>query len=493
MGSELVQISAPGEPGAKVSSAGATRRMSALSLRTFYIETFGCLMNVHDSEKVAGVLMARGLRPVANDQDADLILYNTCSIREKAAQKVYSRLGAFRKDGRGKIIGVLGCVAQQEGRQIFARAPQVSLVCGSASYPRLGELLDQVEVGNRRVEALSLATAECFETELTRRDNPVRAYVTIIEGCDQRCAFCVVPMTRGRERSRSSQKILAECRRLVEEGYSEIQLLGQIVNHWTDSAPARLSFAELLARVAEIPGVRRVRFATSHPRYFSADVVQAIESHPALCDQVHLPVQSGSSRVLERMQRGYTREEYLEKINCIRSARRAISISTDIIVGFCGETLEDFEQTLALLEAVEYDQIFSFKFSPRPRTAASEFEDTVPEAEKGRRLAVLQERQRQIQLRRNQALVGRELEVLVESFQPRLEQAVGRTTSNRVVNFPGRPEWIGRYVNVRVTGAGPNSLVGVRANGTAADEASAPGDAASCATEARWATAVRRV
>jgi tRNA-2-methylthio-N6-dimethylallyladenosine synthase len=499
MGSELVQISVPGEPQAKESltelgrkgidpataPADATPPMSRLRPQTFYIETFGCQMNVHDSEKVAGVLMARGLRPVESDRDADLILYNTCSIREKAAQKVYSRLGVFRKDGRGrgKIVGVLGCVAQQEGGRIFERAPHVSLICGSASYPRLAELLDQVEAGNRRVVGLSLETDEFLETELTRHDNPVRAYITIIEGCDQDCAFCVVPVTRGRERSRSSQKILAECRRLVEEGYSELQLLGQIVNHWTDSSPARLSFAELLSRVAEIPGVRRVRFATSHPRYFTPEIVRAIETHPALCDQIHLPVQSGSSHVLERMQRGYTREEYLEKINCIRSARRAISISTDIIVGFCGETLEDFEQTLLLLDAVEYDQIFSFKFSARPNTAAVKFEDTVPEAEKGRRLRVLQEHQRQIQLRRNQALIGREFEVLVESFQSRLQQAVARTTSNRVVNFPGQPEWIGRYVNVRVTAAGPNSLVGVRANGTASGDASACADAATCTAE----------
>jgi tRNA-2-methylthio-N6-dimethylallyladenosine synthase len=509
MGSELVQISVPGEPQAKESlaelgrkgidpataSADATPPMSRLRPQTFYIETFGCQMNVHDSEKVAGVLMARGLRPVENDRDADLILYNTCSIREKAAQKVYSRLGAFRKDGRGrgKIIGVLGCVAQQEGRRIFERAPHVSLVCGSSSYPRLADLLAQVEAGNRRVAGLARATDECFETELTRHDNPVRAYVTIIEGCDQDCAFCVVPVTRGRERSRPSQKILAECRRLAQEGYSEIQLLGQIVNHWTDSSPARLSFAELLSRVAEIPGVRRVRFATSHPRYFAPEIVRAIETHPALCDQIHLPVQSGSSRVLERMQRGHTREEYLEKINCIRSARRAISISTDIIVGFCGETLEDFEETLSFLDAVEYDQIFSFKFSARPNTAAVKFEDTVPEAEKGRRLRVLEEHQRQIQLRRNQALIGREFEVLVESFQPRLQQAVGRTTSNRVVNFPGQPEWIGRYVNVRVTAAGPNSLVGVGAEQAISDRPAPHSDADTCTVGARRATETRRV
>ena len=249
----------------------------------------------------------------------------------------------------------------------------------------------------------------------------------------------------------------------------------------------------MLSQVAEIPGVRRVRFATSHPRYFTPEIVRAIENHPALCDQVHLPVQSGSSQVLARMRRGYTREEYLEKINCIRSARRAISISTDIIVGFCGETREDFAETVALLDQVEYDQVFSFKFSPRPDTAAAGFEDTVPEDEKRRRLAELQEHQRVIQLRRNQALVGGECEVLVESFQPRLQQAVGRTTSNRVVNFPGRPEWIGRYVQVRVTAAGPNSLVGVRADQALSGGVGAPGAIATCTVDGRKATAARRV
>ena len=271
-------------------------------------------------------------------------------------------------------------------------------------------------------------------------------------------------MTRGPERGRPSQTILEECHRLIDAGYSEIQLLGQIVNHWQDPSPAKLSFAELLARVAEVSGVRRVRFITSHPRYFTPDIVQAIDAHPALCDQIHLPVQSGSSRVLARMLRGYTRDEYLEKINCIRAAKRAISISTDIIVGFCGESDEDFEQTVELLDTVEYDQVFAFKYSTRPNTPAAGYEDSIAEEEKGRRLAELHERQRQIQLRRYQALVGQEFEVLVESFQPRLHQAVGRTTSNRVVNFPGDPEWIGHYLNVRVTAAGPNSLVGVRAD-----------------------------
>jgi tRNA-2-methylthio-N6-dimethylallyladenosine synthase len=438
---------------------------TAGTMQTFYIETFGCQMNVHDSEKVQGVLMARGMTPVANHDEADLVLYNTCSIREKAAQKVFSRLGAFRKgrNGAGKVLGVLGCVAQQEGERFFERAPQVSLVCGSASYSKLPELLDELETGNRRVTGLSLDTDECFETEMTRRDNPFRAYLTIIEGCNQRCSFCVVPMTRGPERSRPSDKILAEARRLGNKGYTEIQLLGQIVNAWHDPSPARWSFAELLSRLAELPGIRRVRFTTSHPRYFTADIVQAIDANHALCDQIHLPVQSGSTAVLARMLRGYTREEYLEKIHCIRQARRAISLSTDIIVGFCGETREDFEQTLSLLKEVEYDQVFSFKYSERPNTLAEGSGDVIPEEEKGRRLTELQELQRQIQLRRNQPLVGESFEVLVEGYQARLGQAVGRSTTNRVINFPGSPQDVGRYLTVKVTSAGPNSLVGARA------------------------------
>ncbi len=351
-----------GEPFVQISSASSTALTAGA--RRFYIETFGCQMNAHDSEKVAGVLLARGYVPVTNPEEADFIFYNTCSIREKAAQKVFSRLGQFRKRGAGsQIFAVLGCVAQQEGEEIFERAPHVSLVCGSASYPRLPELLEQVERG-RRVTGLSLDTDECFETELTRRENRFRAYLTIMEGCDKRCSFCVVPMTRGPERSRPSQKILEECRLLADQGFSEIQLLGQTVNSYRDLSPARRSFAELLVAVGQIPGIRRVRFTTSHPRDFTPEMVAAIDACPALCDHIHLPVQSGSNAVLRRMLRGYTREEYLEKTDCIRSARRCISISTDIIVGFCGETADDFEQTLWLLERVGYDQVYGIVFIP---------------------------------------------------------------------------------------------------------------------------------
>ena len=432
--------------------------------KPFYIETFGCQMNVHDSEKVAGVLMARGYRPVQTPEDADIIFYNTCSIREKAAQKVFSRLGAFRKRGGGerKVFGVLGCVAQQEAENIFERAPHVSLVCGSASYPKLPELLEELEAGHKRVTGLGLDTEDCFETEMTRRDNRFRAYITIIEGCDKACSYCVVPVTRGAERSRPADKILAEALRLANEGFTEIQFLGQTVNSYRDPSPLRMSFAELLSRMAEVPGVRRVRFTTSHPRDFTKEIVDAIDSHPALCDQIHLPAQSGSNAVLKRMLRTYTREEYLEKIHYIRNAMRDISISTDIIVGFCNETLDDFEQTLSLLDEVGYDQVFSFKYSPRPRTAAGHYEDSVPEEEKGRRLLILQDKQREIQIKRNRGCLGQEYEVLVEGFHPKLGQAVGRTSSNRIINFPGEPSWVGSYMTAKVTASGPNSLVGQR-------------------------------
>ena len=421
-------------------------------------------MNDHDSEKVAGVLMARGYRPVEDSREADVVFYNTCSIREKAAQKVFSHLGQIKKARQDNppIIGVLGCVAQQEGDRIFERAPQVSLVCGSASYSKLPDLLAQLEAGNRRVTGLGLDIDECFETELTRRDNPFRAYITIIEGCDKQCSYCVVPMTRGPERSRRSEGILADCQRLAGDGYTEIQLLGQTVNSYRDPSLAKLNFSELLLSVAAVRGIRRVRFTTSHPSDFTPEMVRAIDSTPVLCDHIHLPVQSGSDSVLARMRRTYTRGTYLAKIDCIRSAKRAISISTDIIVGFCGETEKDFEQTLSLLDAVEYDSVYSFKYSPRAITAAGAWPDDVPEDVKALRLAALQERQREIQLRRNQALVGSAFEVLVEGYHPRLQHTIGRTTSNRTINFPGEPGWAGGYMDVRVTDAGPNSLVGAR-------------------------------
>jgi tRNA-2-methylthio-N6-dimethylallyladenosine synthase len=421
-------------------------------------------MNAHDSEKVVGTLLEKGYSRVEAPEDAELVLYNTCSIRDKAEQKVFNRLQNFKRAGKGKIFGVLGCVAQQEGERIFERAPHVSLVCGSASYPRLGEMLVQLETGARRVTGLSLDTEETFDTPFARRDNPHRAYITIIEGCDKSCAYCVVPFTRGPERSRTGESVMAEARRLAEQGYTDIQLLGQNVNSYRDPSPPAWDFATLLERVAGIPGIRRVRYTTSHPRDFVKAIVDAMDANPVLCDHIHLPVQSGSSKVLAAMDRRYTRDEYMRRIDWIKSARRKYSITTDIIVGFPGETERDFEETLALLDEVRYDSLFSFTYSRRPNTAALAMEDQIPEEEKKRRLTIVQEKQRAIQIQRNSELIGGIEEVMVEGRHEALGQWIGRTSSNRTLNFThpdsGGASLEGRYLQVRVTRSGPNSLAG---------------------------------
>jgi tRNA-2-methylthio-N6-dimethylallyladenosine synthase len=432
-------------------------------VKTFYIETFGCQMNAHDSEKVIGTLIGQGYAQVPTPDEAELVLYNTCSIRDKAEQKVFNRLQQFKRNNKGKTIAVLGCVAQQEGEKIFEKAPHVSLVCGSASYNRLPEMLVQLEAGNRRVTGLSLDTEDTFDTPLTRRDNPHRAYITIIEGCDKSCAYCVVPFTRGPERSRTSASVIREAREIADSGYTEIQLLGQNVNSYRDPSPAGWDFAILLDNVGRVPGIRRVRFTTSHPRDFVKSIVDAIDANESLCNHVHLPVQSGSSRVLMAMQRLYTRDEYMRRIEWMKNARRPIAISTDIIVGFPGETWEDFEATLDLLEQVEYDSVFSFKYSRRPNTAALALEDQIPEEEKSRRLAIVQERQRAIQVRRNATYLGAVEECLVEGFNKATGQWIGRTSQNKMLNFltpASDSDLLRKYVDVRVTRVGPNSLAG---------------------------------
>src|SRR5271156_5444197 len=461
--------------------------MSRDAHKTFYLETFGCQMNVHDSEKVIGTLVHEGYQQVETVEQADLILYNTCSIRDKAEQKVFHRLADYKKLlAQGKKFGVLGCVAQQEGEKIFERAPHVSLVCGSASYRNLPQMLMQLEVGKsapRKPEAESLVritglddceTDQCFETEFTARTNPHRGYITIIEGCDKFCAYCVVPFTRGKERSRSSDSVLAEARQMADLGYTEIQLLGQNVNSYKDPAGKpgggfsrkKKSFAELLAAVGEVPGIKRVRFTTSHPRDFGRDIIDAIDAVPTLCDHVHLPVQSGSPRVLDAMQRLYTRDEYLERIAWMKAAKREISITSDIIVGFPGETEEDFAETLRLLEEVGYDSVFSFKYSPRPNTPSLHLEDAIPDQEKARRLEVLMARQREIQIARNKNYIGTIHEAMVEGYNEPRAQWIGRTAQNKTLNFTAgasqaaaAPQ-LGGYVSVIVTSSFPNSLVG---------------------------------
>jgi tRNA-2-methylthio-N6-dimethylallyladenosine synthase len=453
--------------------------------KTFYLETFGCQMNVHDSEKVVGTLIQEGYRQVETVEQADLILYNTCSIRDRAEQKVFHRLSDFKKlQAEGKKFAVLGCVAQQEGEKIFERAPHVSLVCGSASYRKLPQMIAQLE-GARdahsqdaplaRPRNLELATRDlvritglddrqtdqCFETEFTARTNPHRGYITIIEGCDKFCAYCVVPFTRGKERSRTSNSVLAEARQMADLGYSEIQLLGQNVNSYRDP-DGKKTFAELLAAVGEVAGIRRVRFTTSHPRDFGRDIVDAIDAVPTLCDHVHLPVQSGSTRLLDAMQRLYTREQYLERIVWMKAAKREISITTDVIVGFPGETEADFAETLGLLDEVAYHGIFSFKYSARPNTPALTLKDAIPEEEKSRRLEILMAKQREIQVAKYQKYVGATLEVMVEAYNGARSQWIGRTSQNKTLNFtaPDGTLKVGSYVPVMVTRSFPNSLVG---------------------------------
>jgi len=432
--------------------------------KTFYIETFGCQMNFHDSEKVVGTLVTEGYRQVEREEEADLIVYNTCSIRDKAEQKVFHRLADFKAlHKQGKRFAVLGCVAQQEGEKIFERVPFVSLVAGSASYRNLPSMLVRIESGESRVTGLDdRQTDQTFDTEFTARSNPHRGYITIIEGCDKFCAYCVVPYTRGKERSRTSDSVLAEARRMADAGYTDVQLLGQNVNSYADPSRKK-SFAELLGAVGEIPGIRRVRFTTSHPRDFTKDIVDAIDAVPTLCDHVHLPVQSGSSRVLDAMFREYTREEYLERIAWMKEANREISMTTYIIVGFPGETEEEFRETLTLLTQVGYDGVFSFKYSPRPNTPALQYADSIPDAEKSRRLQILQDHQREIQRASYHRHVGQTLEVMVEGKNPARGQVVGRTSQNKTLNFMvnGRSEpSLGEYVQVLVTQSFPNSLLG---------------------------------
>jgi tRNA-2-methylthio-N6-dimethylallyladenosine synthase len=432
--------------------------------KTFYLETFGCQMNVHDSEKVVGTLVEEGYRQVENEEDASLVLYNTCSIRDKAEQKVFNRLNDTKfLQKKGVKFGVLGCVAQQEGEQIFERAPYVSLVSGSASYRKLPEMLVRIEAGERRVTGLDdRQTDETFETTFTARTNPHRGYITIIEGCDKFCSYCVVPYTRGKERSRSSDSVLAEARQMAALGFTEIQVLGQNVNSYRDPS-GKLSFAEVLSTLGEVNGIRRVRFTTSHPRDFTHDIIEAIESNPKLCDHVHLPVQSGSSHVLHAMQREYTREWYLERIAWIKQAKRPISITTDMIVGFPGETPEDFEQTLTLLDEVQYDAVFAFKYSPRPNTPAITMDDSIAEEEKSRRLQLLLDRQREIQRANYQKHVGEVMEVMVEGVREARGQIAGRSSQNKTVNFTTSQlihPATGSYAQVRITQSHPNSLVG---------------------------------
>jgi tRNA-2-methylthio-N6-dimethylallyladenosine synthase len=444
-----------------------------MTARRYLIETFGCQMNVHDSERMAGLLERAGYTPASGPADADVIVLNTCSVREHAESKLYARLGELRaaagRAGRRPIVAVAGCVAQQEGERLARRAPGVDIVLGTQSLKQLPDLVaragERLEHAPRRIIPLVDVNPYedvSFPLGVARRSDPVKAYVTIIEGCNDYCAFCVVPYTRGHERMRPAAEILAEVEEAAATGRREIHLLGQIVNHYQAPDLPGCDFAGLLERVHEVPGVDRIRFASPHPRHVTPRLIQAMRDLPRVCKHLHLPVQSGSTRVLRAMRRRYTRETYLALVDRVRAEIPEITLSTDIIVGFPGETPAEFEETMSLLERVRFHSVFSFKYSERPHTlAAKRLPDDVPEGEKARRLAVLQARQREIQEELHRTAVGRTFEVLLEAPSRRgVGELAGRTSGNVVVNVPGEPEWIGRMVDVLVTAAGPNSLRG---------------------------------
>ncbi len=441
--------------------------------RKYLIETFGCQMNVHDSERMAGLLEQAGYEATDEAVDADVVVINTCSVRERAEEKLYTRLGELRQlaaeHGHDPIVAVAGCVAQQEGEAIFKRSPGVAdIVVGTQAIRRLPMLVEQVDAkhekkGTRGVLDLNPYDDVTWPLGVTRRADPVKAYVTIIEGCNEFCSFCVVPYTRGNERMRPKQNILAEVREAAASGRREVQLLGQIVNHYGAPDDPGCDFTGLLEAVHDIEGIERIRFASPHPRHFDDRFLDAMGRLPKICRHLHLPVQSGSTRVLELMRRRYSRESYLALVERIRTLLPDVALSTDMIVGFPGETDEDFAQTLTLAEAVGYHSMFSFKYSPRPNTLAEKrYPDDVPEQEKTRRIVALQALQREIQGRLNAGLVGETVDVLVDAASRRRDTELsGRTSGNVVVNLPGPTSWIGQMRAVRVERAGPHSVWGI--------------------------------
>ncbi|HEU4345446.1 MAG TPA: tRNA (N6-isopentenyl adenosine(37)-C2)-methylthiotransferase MiaB [Candidatus Binatia bacterium] len=436
-------------------------------MRKFYLQTYGCQMNQADSARIARVLERGDYVSTDRPEAADLILLNTCSVRDRAEQKVYSALGSWKefKERREEvIIGVGGCVAQQEGERLLKRVPHLDLVFGTHNIHRLPEMLDQVQAARARpVEIAFYRDPSYMEDPAgSLRVRGAKAFVTIMQGCNKVCSFCVVPHVRGREISRPSTKILSEVESLVQRGVKEVMLLGQNVNSYGKTAPGEIPFAELLARLDAIDGLERIRFTTSHPQDLSRELVEAFARLEKLCEHLHLPVQSGSDSVLARMRRGYSRREYLDRIDRLKTRCPEVALSTDIIVGFPRETEEEFDQTLEILRQVEYDEIFSFMYSPRPQTVSAKlFDDDISDAVKKERLMRVQGLQQGVSLRKNREKIGSVEEILVEGASKlKNGQIMGRTRANRIVNFKGPATLTGTLIPVRITGATATSLLG---------------------------------
>ena len=452
-----------------------------------YLETIGCQMNVHDSERVAGLLEQAGYDLVPDPDAADLVVFNTCSVREKAEDRLFNRLRELtgsRKAGRSPhgspLVAVTGCVAQQAGDALLERAPNVDVIVGTQALRRLPLLVARAAMTSAPQVDVNPYDDVSFPLGIAVRNDSVKAYVTIIEGCNDFCSFCVVPYTRGHERMRPSLEILEEVRRAAADGHREIHLLGQIVNHYQAPDRSDGDFAWLLSQVHEIDGVDRIRFASPHPRHVTPRMIAAMRDLSKVCKHLHLPVQSGSSRILQAMRRRHSREMYLDLVAKVRAAIPNVALTTDMIVGFPGETSADFEDTLSLVETVRFQSMFSFKYSERPNTlAAKRLSETVTEGEKTSRIMELQSLQRAIQLDLHSRRVGDTVEVLVDSrSRRRATEVSGRTTQNTVVNFPGELELLGRTLKVRIDGAGPFSLRGtaLASDTPAGMEAQRPGD-----------------
>ena len=436
-------------------------------MKKLYLQTYGCQMNQYDSERIAQVMGRMDYESTDRVETADLVILNTCSVRGRAEQKVYSALGRWKelKELReGVIIGVGGCVAQQEGASLLKRLPHLDLVFGTHNIHKLPQMVEQVEASRSRpVETAFYRQPSYMEDPQGRTDvQGAKAFVTIMQGCNKVCSFCIVPHVRGREVSRPSARIIGEIESLVGQGVKEVMLLGQNVNSYGKTSPGELSFAELLGRVNGIEGLQRIRFTTSHPQDLSPELIEAFATLKKLCEHLHLPVQSGADSVLSRMRRGYTRDEYLARINRLRKRCANVALSTDIIVGFPGETDAEFANTLEMLRQLEYDEIFSFMYSPRPQTVSAKiYDDDVADVIKKARLQEVQSLQREIALRKNRASIGNVEEILVEGTS-RLKngQIMGRTRTNRIVNLTGDETLVGSLLPVRIIGATANSLIG---------------------------------
>ncbi|MDR1546443.1 MAG: tRNA (N6-isopentenyl adenosine(37)-C2)-methylthiotransferase MiaB [Deltaproteobacteria bacterium] len=446
-----------------------------MSGKLFHITTFGCQMNVYDSEKLSERLRRKGWKPAADREEADFVFFNTCSIREKAARRVIGglqRLKPLKAKNPQMVLGVGGCVAEQEGRNLLAEIPWLNLVAGPGRLDEVADLLDgltadmppAVLAGRPETTEQSGLTPDVPAADAPDHDEtpaPLSAFLTIMQGCDNYCAYCVVPYLRGRETSRPSEEILREARDLVRRGAAEIVLLGQNVN--SSGRPGRRGgqdFVALLKDVAAIEGLKRLRFTTSHPKDFSPELVELFGQLPPLCEHVHLPLQAGADAVLKAMGRRYDRARYLDLVARLRAACPEVALSTDLIVGFPGETEENFQETLTALEIVRFDSIYSFKYDDRPQTKASTLPDKVPEEEKARRLALVQELQKNLTLAKHRTLIGRTVEVLAERPARRPGQLAGRTRDNKIVNFEAPSELVGRLVRTTVVEAWPVSLIG---------------------------------